>query len=415
MRSLIALMLLVCWPTSSLWAACPPGTEFCKEDGGTADAQLPTGGGAHGCWDANLELDTCNTSPPAQCPPEPSPTFQFIDDLDGTNDGQLMVLNPSLQASCGTLRVTKTGYYRIYDIELSESCDTQLDETGYITIHNSCNNEGWAAEANVGQRFLVLDSDNTPQCTGDDECAADQVCRDGTNGGTCCVPAAPTFLGTFLLVADEDNKLCLHHWCPEWKTANEGGDDLGFVTAGCDGINSIHFRVGEKAIACEEDTMLYACTFGCQASQCLPDPCDTMNCPKYCKDGQCLDDDPCAALNCAFGCKNGRCLQATTTPGVDADGDGYPHAADCDDETPLINPGANEVCGNQRDDDCDGQVDESDCSGAKGLDGGSGAADSGSGPGTATDDGCSCRVGPASGTPLLLLLLALFWHRRRRR
>lgn len=49
----------------------------------------------------------------------------------------------------------------------------------------------------------------------------------------------------------------------------------------------------------------------------------------------------------------------------DADGDGDPVAncggGDCDDDNPLISSQAAEVCGNQRDDDCDAVVDESDC------------------------------------------------------
>ena len=46
---------------------------------------------------------------------------------------------------------------------------------------------------------------------------------------------------------------------------------------------------------------------------------------------------------------------------VDADGDGYGNAADggddCDDTDPAVNPGADELCGNEVDDDCDGTVD----------------------------------------------------------
>ncbi len=49
----------------------------------------------------------------------------------------------------------------------------------------------------------------------------------------------------------------------------------------------------------------------------------------------------------------------------DADGDGDPTrncgGHDCDDSNPLVSSQASEVCGNQRDDDCDGQTDEVDC------------------------------------------------------
>lgn len=43
---------------------------------------------------------------------------------------------------------------------------------------------------------------------------------------------------------------------------------------------------------------------------------------------------------------------------VDADLDGYPSTSDCDDSRASVNPGASESCGNARDDDCDGGVDE---------------------------------------------------------
>ena len=42
---------------------------------------------------------------------------------------------------------------------------------------------------------------------------------------------------------------------------------------------------------------------------------------------------------------------------VDADGDGYPSTEDCDDTDISVNPGATEQC-NERDDNCNGEVDE---------------------------------------------------------
>lgn len=49
----------------------------------------------------------------------------------------------------------------------------------------------------------------------------------------------------------------------------------------------------------------------------------------------------------------------------DADGDGDPTAScggdDCDDFDPFVSGAASERCGNERDDDCDGETDESEC------------------------------------------------------
>ena len=48
---------------------------------------------------------------------------------------------------------------------------------------------------------------------------------------------------------------------------------------------------------------------------------------------------------------------------IDTDNDGYweigyRDGADCDDDDPLVNPAAGEICFDQLDNDCDGAVDE---------------------------------------------------------
>jgi len=221
------------------------------------------------CFGDDVGGDICNPILPEPCEPTPNQVFVFDDDDD---DGQLLSLNRvGGYEACGTLTVTTTGYYSIFDAELSESCDDQQDETGYLKITNSCNAEGWPTVHNAGLRYLVADSDNTGECIGNPGmCAAGTVCRENSHG-SCCVPDQPVFMGTFLLVEGEANRICLNHWCPEW----EADPSLGFVNNGCGdpgSINSIHFQINTNALACEEVSSLQECSFGCFDGTCSADP-----------------------------------------------------------------------------------------------------------------------------------------------
>ncbi len=107
------------------------------------------------CW-SDVEHDTC-TEPPAACAPASTRPFTFVDDQDGNDNGQIYALGDrSPRQGCGTILVEETGYYEIFDLELSESCDDQLDETGYLRVKNSCNGPGWAVERNAGDQLLRL-------------------------------------------------------------------------------------------------------------------------------------------------------------------------------------------------------------------------------------------------------------------
>lgn len=88
----------------------------------------------------------------------------------------------------------------------------------------------------------------------------------------------------------------------------------------------------------------------------------------------------------------------------DVDGDGAEAqrvgGADCDDADAAVGPGAEETCGNLRDDDCDARTDEG-C-----------VADGPPDPG-----GLSWICGPVAGGPLgvaLLVAAGLAWARRGR-
>jgi hypothetical protein len=56
---------------------------------------------------------------------------------------------------------------------------------------------------------------------------------------------------------------------------------------------------------------------------------------------------------CSEDSETGSTTTTTTPPGTDADGDGYAVPEDCNDEDGAINPGAEEVCDNGVDEDCD--------------------------------------------------------------
>ncbi|MEC8422412.1 MAG: putative metal-binding motif-containing protein, partial [Myxococcota bacterium] len=62
-----------------------------------------------------------------------------------------------------------------------------------------------------------------------------------------------------------------------------------------------------------------------------------------------------------LGCAPNRATDATD----DADGDGYPVPEDCDDHRAAVNPSATELC-DDLDNDCDGEIDESDAFDAPG-------------------------------------------------
>lgn len=75
----------------------------------------------------------------------------------------------------------------------------------------------------------------------------------------------------------------------------------------------------------------------------------------------CQDGDPCTIDTCIEAARD--CTRVLR----DVDGDGVPDdhcvgGSDCDDTDPAVSSQRTEICGNGRDDDCDGQLDETPCS-----------------------------------------------------
>ncbi len=385
-------------------------------------------------FDADPDLEFCFE--------DSVPSGSSFPSLDG-NDDQIFVLgSDSRQQDCGIVRVKETGYYAIFDSELSESCADQLDETGYLTVHNACNGDGYATTRNVGERFLVPDQDNTGAgCTADSECDPDQVCREGNNHGNCCVPAEPVFMGTFLLVEGEDNVICINHWCQEWEdlAAQDPATyedvfvhDTDDASNNCVSADSIHFKIAATTVACRQEGFLQQCAGGCDNGECKPHPCVEANCPDFCRMDstgavQCLDTNPCNGFVCEHGCAFGLCLQGPDARGEDRDMDGFVDVSDCDDTDADVNPGESEVCGNGKDDNCNGQID--DCGGpvftdgglSPTVDGGGNPAGSDGGADPGSDSSCGCRAvggedASLGGLGLLWMsVVAARWSRRRSR
>ncbi len=165
----------------------------------------------------------------------------------------------------------------------------------------------------------------------------------------------------------------------------DGGSEAGAAGA-ADGDGGLN--VGQDA---GDPTLGGPCSDDDQCDDQLPcteDHCDPalQRCRHSPDSTQCADDVYCNGeevcdpkLGCRAGppvscsdsdsCTIDTCLEKTQScqhDPRDADGDGDPvwncaGGGDCDDSDPTVSSTTQEVCGNQKDDDCDGTVDEQDC------------------------------------------------------
>ena len=98
------------------------------------------------------------------------------------------------------------------------------------------------------------------------------------------------------------------------------------------------------------------CVGGVTDPDCVPTGCEGDPDGTPCDDGDdCTLDDFCLAGVCVGGALDPSCAEQ------DLDGDGFtPAEGDCDDTDADVNPAAAEVCGDNKDNDCNGTIDD-DC------------------------------------------------------
>ena len=176
-------------------------------------------------------------------------------------------------------------------------------------------------------------------------------------------------------------------WAVLYAGCSEGQLD-GFVVPLDAGADARDAATEADAV---DPTLGGPCTEDAQCDDAIPctyDACDRTlsRCRNTPDDAQCADPEYCNGrevcrlrVGCVpgpvrtcgdgDGCTIDRCVEATESceHGVrDADGDGDPddHCVkdrDCDDTDPSVSSTRTEVCGNFKDDDCDGELDEQPC------------------------------------------------------
>ena len=324
--------------------------------------------GVCGCGTADTDTDgdgtpNCND----QCPADPGKILPGVcgcgvADTDSDGDG-----TPNCRDSCPTdRRKTSPGTCGC------GTADTDTDGDGTPDCNDLCPvDPGKIVPGACGCGTADTDSDNdgTPNCN--DGCPADPgkivpgVCGCGTadtdsdgDGTPNCNDGCPTDpgkivpgvcgCGTADTDSDNDGTPNCNDLCPsDPGKVQPGTCGCGTADTDSDGDGTPNCNDG-----CPSDpAKVQPGVCGCGAADTDSDGDGTPNCNDQCP------NDPTKIVPGTCGC-------GTPEPGPDSDGDGYPAynacngINDCNDNDASINPGHTEVCGDGKDNNCSGQIDE---------------------------------------------------------
>jgi formylglycine-generating enzyme required for sulfatase activity len=339
-------------------ASLPQGYVTDNTDCNDADAAINPGG-AEACGD-NIDND-CDTQIDEGC------QVPACTDADG--DGYYA------EGGCGTVvdcndtdAAISPGVAEVCNDSIDNDCDGRIDEDCAPPTCTDADKDGFHAESGCDNAFYQgVDCDDTNR---EINPYADEVCGDGKDNdcdgevdegcsGTACTDTdgdgyyAQDGCGTAVDCDDAD--AAVHPQGAEVCNDGVDNDCDGQVDEGCSGT------------ACTDaDGDGYYAEAGCGNAFLQGTDCDDTDPDVYpgaaeiCKDGLDNDcdgqiDENCSGTTCTDADKDGYYVEAGC-------GNAFVDGIDCDDNNAAIHPDAAEICGDRKDNDCDGQVDEN-CSG----------------------------------------------------